>query len=49
MKLEVNTASKEKPAYKNQIPFRLKIGNVHPYYVSYLRLDMVGNQESNLN
>ena len=40
MKLEVNTDSKEKPAYKNEKTVRLTIGDVVPYYISYLRLDM---------
>ena len=40
MKHEVNTDSKEKPTYKNQITVQLKIGGVVPYYIIYLRLDM---------
>ena len=40
MKLEVNTDSKEKPAYKKEKTVRLTIGDVVPYYISYLRLDM---------
>ena len=45
MKLEVNTDSKEKPAYKNEKTVRLTIGDVVPYYISYLRLDMCWKSE----